>query len=54
MPISTAGSPSRMNSQCQPRSPNQPSVSSSEAETGEPSTLETGSAIIRIATMRLR
>ena len=54
IPISTAGNPSMMNSQCQPRSPSQPSASSSEAESGEPSTLDTGSAIIRIATMRLR
>ena len=46
--------PSMMNSQCQPRRPNQPSVSSSAADTGEPSTLDTGRAIIRIATMRLR
>eukprot|EP01022_Parablepharisma_sp_SALTPOND_P029698 TRINITY_DN743_c1_g4_i1.p1 TRINITY_DN743_c1_g4~~TRINITY_DN743_c1_g4_i1.p1 ORF type:complete len:1335 (-),score=475.41 TRINITY_DN743_c1_g4_i1:5534-9538(-) len=53
-PNSTVGTPSSMNSQCQPRRPPMPSICSSSADTGEATKLAAGMATMNNATMRAR
>ena len=54
MPRSTAGRPSMRNSHCQPRSPSQPSSASSPAETGAPTIIAIGAAVMKSAFARAR
>jgi hypothetical protein len=53
-PRMIAGSPSAMNSHCQPLSPNAPSSSSSIPEIGPPITEDSGTATRNQASIRVR